>query len=585
MSKANGRVLGLIPLAGLVLLAGLWRQGGIEADLGSRAAERAAPAAAWAKVEASGRDIVLSGEAPAPEAQRAAVAAADGVFGVRRVIDATILPPESRPFILTALRDGAKLTLTGHVPPGEARAALLGAAKLAMPGTAIVDELKTARGAPGDFSAIAAFGLAQLGRLGEGTMSISDQALSLSGRAADFPGHAALKAALANPPGGLRIAKGLGPGDILPPPARPFTFAVERSDSEISLSGFVPSEAARARLIADARAQGLQVRDGLIHADGAPSGDWGGAASLLVREMARLDPGRAGLADDKAAISGRGRDLVTEQDIRDSLKALPQGFSLVKVEIESRAIRPYRFEASRGEGVLILSGHVPDSRAKADILDVARRYFEGDRIEDRLAEGLGEPKDFLAAARAGLQELSRLAPGASFSLADAAASLKGLALFDAARDQIGAAFRQTMPPAFRGSVEVATAPLPPPIADPRECQMLYQGLLSRGTIRFRSGSAELSDESRGLLDRLTVVSMRCTEARLEIAGHTDSDGNPQSNAELSRRRAESVAVYLVRAGIAPARLEPAGYGQTVPVAPNDTPENKAKNRRIEFVVK
>jgi OOP family OmpA-OmpF porin len=57
------------------------------------------------------------------------------------------------------------------------------------------------------------------------------------------------------------------------------------------------------------------------------------------------------------------------------------------------------------------------------------------------------------------------------------------------------------------------------------------------------------------------------------------------NNDLSRRRAEAVAQYLVRAGINADRLEPAGYGPSRPVAPNDTAENKAKNRRIEFTVK
>lgn len=586
MSERGKRVLGLVPLAALLLIAVLWRQGGVESDLARKsAASLGTAAASWVKLEGGGRDLVLTGEAPSPEARTAAIDAAAKPFGIRRVVDAMTLLPEAKPFTFTALRDGSKITLTGAVPSVETRVSLIEAAKRAAPGAAVIDETKAARGAPAAFRQLAEFGLDQLGKLGEGALSVSDLSLSLSGRAADFSKFAELKRQLASVPAGGKLAKGLGTGDILPPVAKPFTFSAERNGQEIVLSGFVPSEAARTRLIADARAFGGTVKDTLVVADGAPAGDWAGAAALLVRELGRLDPGRAGLADDKAAISGRGRDLVGEADVRADLKALPAGFALVQAAIESRAVRPYRFDARRGDGVVTLSGHVPDAKAKAEILDLAKRFFEGDKVEDQIAEGLGEPKEFLAAVRSGLQELARLAPGASFSLSDTSAALKGLALFDAARDQVNAAFRQGMPASINGTIEVATAPLPPEIADGRECQQLYRAALSRGTIHFRVGSAELSEQSRGILDRLTLVTLRCTTSRLEIGGHTDADGNSQSNAELSRRRAETVAVYFVRAGVPVARLEPVGYGQTVPVAPNDTAENKARNRRIEFTVR
>ena len=153
------------------------------------------------------------------------------------------------------------------------------------------------------------------------------------------------------------------------------------------------------------------------------------------------------------------------------------------------------------------------------------------------------------------------------------------------RDQVAATLRRDIPSGFRTLFDIGTAPLPPPIMLSPECQLLYRDALARGTVRFKSGSAELSEESPGLLDKLAVVTLRCVNAKIEIGGHTDSDGSAQTNNELSRRRSETVAVYFTQAGIPIDRLEAVGYGQTVPVAPNDTAENKAKNRRIEFIVK
>lgn len=586
MCQPRRWVVGLLPLIGLFLIAGLWRHSSIEQELGARGtAALAAAGFGWANLAGDGRDTNVTGEAPSPEARRGALALVEGVSGIRRAADSMSVLPEAKPFVLTAMRDGAKLTLAGSVPPGEARAALVAAARQALPGATIVDEAKPARGAPAGFAILTAFGLGELARLGEGTMTVSDTTLSISGRAVDFAGFDAIRSRLAAIPAGGALGKGLGPDDILPPIVRPFTFAVERSAAGTILSGFAPSEAARSAVLAAARSIGGPLTDQLRVAGGAPAGDWTGAAGMLTRELARLESGKASLSDDKATIIGKGSDTIAEDDVRASLAALPQGYALVQASIESRAIRPYSFSALRGEGSLALSGYVPDARARAELLDLSRRYFEGDRIEDRLNEGVGAPEGFVNTARAGLQGLSRLAPGAALTLVNRSAALKGQALVDAARDEVAADFRREIPPGFAGAIDVTTAPLPPPIAAGPECQILYQDALSRGTIRFPTGAADLSSESRGLLDRLALVTLRCANARIEIGGHTDTDGNPQANAEFSRRRAEAVAAYLARSGVRPERLEAVGYGQSVPVAPNDTPENKAKNRRIEFVVK
>ena len=73
--------------------------------------------------------------------------------------------------------------------------------------------------------------------------------------------------------------------------------------------------------------------------------------------------------------------------------------------------------------------------------------------------------------------------------------------------------------------------------------------------------------------------------RIEVSGHASSEGSAELNQQLSVRRAQSVVAYLAKAGVESTRLQPVGYGATRPVAPNDTDENMAKNRRIEFTVR
>jgi outer membrane protein OmpA-like peptidoglycan-associated protein len=72
------------------------------------------------------------------------------------------------------------------------------------------------------------------------------------------------------------------------------------------------------------------------------------------------------------------------------------------------------------------------------------------------------------------------------------------------------------------------------------------------------------------------------DLNIEIRGYTDSIGEEDYNIQLSQRRAESVMAYLISRGIDPVRLTAKGYGSANPVASNDTPQGRAKNRRVEF---
>lgn len=101
-----------------------------------------------------------------------------------------------------------------------------------------------------------------------------------------------------------------------------------------------------------------------------------------------------------------------------------------------------------------------------------------------------------------------------------------------------------------------------------------------GAVNFDTGRASLKEESFPELDRV-VEFMLHKGARLEISGHTDNVGNPKSNKSLSLRRAQACRDYIVSKGVDPERIEAVGFGDERPVAPNDSPENRAKNRRIE----
>lgn len=103
-------------------------------------------------------------------------------------------------------------------------------------------------------------------------------------------------------------------------------------------------------------------------------------------------------------------------------------------------------------------------------------------------------------------------------------------------------------------------------------------------INFNTGSAELTEKSKSNLKELVTLLTNYPNLKLEISGHTDSTGNEDSNLELSKKRAQSVVVYLIMNNAKPSSLSYEGYGQYKPIYNNKTSQGKLKNRRVEFQI-
>ena len=101
---------------------------------------------------------------------------------------------------------------------------------------------------------------------------------------------------------------------------------------------------------------------------------------------------------------------------------------------------------------------------------------------------------------------------------------------------------------------------------------------------FEKGSADLKEESKIELEKLTRLIKDNPGLRVQINGHTDNIGTPEFNMELSEKRAEAVYAFLVKKHVHKYRLEYKGFGETKPVATNDTEAGRAKNRRTELEV-
>jgi len=109
-------------------------------------------------------------------------------------------------------------------------------------------------------------------------------------------------------------------------------------------------------------------------------------------------------------------------------------------------------------------------------------------------------------------------------------------------------------------------------------------LIMPGNITFTTDRSEIAADFFPILNSVSLVLDEYDRTLVVVAGHTDSDGSESYNQTLSEQRASAVSSYLQNQGINPIRLEPAGFGETQPVATNSTPEGKQLNRRVEITL-
>jgi len=368
----------------------------------------------------------------------------------------------------------------------------------------------------------------------------------------------------------------------LVPEAQPFVWSAERDVVRVTLGGSAPLPASKGRLLEAARATlgGVEVVDQMNLSRGAPP-RFDDAALLLLDQIWKLKDGKITISDTKVSLAGMARELGGREAIAAALKNLPAGFSVAANEIKAP---PYIFQAYKDPVAvtLTLTGYVPDNNIHAALVAAAGRKFFNEKVVDNIKASLGAPSGFSNAVVPVLGALSRLSTG-TMVVSDREVKLSGDAFYDAAAAQIRAGLKD-FPQGWQFKADISVKPASAPV-DGTVCQQLFSGLLAQGKIRFESGRATIDPDSAGLLDRLIETALRCPSANIEIAGHTDADGEDGFNQALSEKRAQAVTDFLVKAGLPAERFTAMGYGSTQPVATNDTDEGKAQNRRIDFVVR
>jgi len=118
----------------------------------------------------------------------------------------------------------------------------------------------------------------------------------------------------------------------------------------------------------------------------------------------------------------------------------------------------------------------------------------------------------------------------------------------------------------------------------KEIQEKINSILKLKSVRFIRATGILLKESKPILDEVAQILLQNPNIKVEIAGHTDSDGDAKTNLILSQYRADTVRKYLIKKGVKAENLKAIGYGEGKPLVKNDSEKNKQINRRVEFII-
>lgn len=548
----------------------------------------------WASVLGDGLQVILEGQAPSEAARFRAISTAGRIVDASRVIDnmsvadsAGIAAPE---FAVEILRGDSGISIIGLIPATTDRAALGARITDIANGTTVTDLLESADyPMPDTWRAAMAYALRALDLLPRSKISVTATRVTINAISDSATQKAQMETALARnvPPGVTRAVKITAPRPVISPYTTRFTLDAEGARFDACA---VDSDASESAIVAAATAAGFTGKSNCVQALGVPSQTWGKAVSLAIKAVGDLQGGTVTVADTDVTLVGLE---TTDQDTFDRVvgvleNALPDVFALtvdLPRPVDATAEGPPTFTATRSpEGAVQLRGRISDDLSNTTAENYAAAKFGaanvtmGTRIVDDL------PTGWSVRVLAGIETLAQLSSG-SVTITPDQVTVKGKTgdnnapafITNLLIDKLGQTAEADLDIEYLAELDPTTG-----LPTPDECIANIESVTADRKILFDPGSATIASDSQAIVDDIAEILQRCPDARIQIAGYTDSQGGEEMNQKLSQTRAEAVLDALRNRRVPIAAYVATGFGEAEPIADNDTADGREANRRIEF---
>ncbi|WP_412553615.1 OmpA family protein [Shimia sp. MIT1388] len=550
----------------------------------------------WAEVHAEGLQIFLAGVAPSEADRFKAISAAGRIVDAARVIDnmevpatAAIAPPR---FSVEILRNDAGISLIGLIPESAARDRLLRELQDISDSGDVADLLETADyAAPAGWSAASRFAVSALKDLPRSKISVQAGRVDVTAMADSPEQRAELEIDLARrAPNGVEVNLNISaPRPVI----TPFTLRLVKGGDVTRFDACsADTDKARAKILTAARAAGLEGKVDCVIGLGVPSTSWGDAVATAIRGLNELGGGTLTFSDADVTLTAlMGTDQALFDRVVGELEGtLPEAFALLATlpptpEAEGETVAQEFTATLSPEGLVQLRGRLPNDIARDTTDSYARARFGTDTVHmaTRLDDTL--PPTWPFRVMAGLDALSLLNNG-SLIVTPEAVSVTGNTGNTETNARIAQLLADKLSQTDHFAINVTYLEALDPLAGlptNEECMANIQALQDETKIAFEPGSGTLDASAAGIIDKLAEELNACPELQIEIQGHTDSQGRESMNQALSQTRALAVLTALQERRVLTKGFLALGYGESQPIADNDTAEGREANRRIEFV--
>jgi len=553
----------------------------------------------WADVEVDGLQVRLTGTAPNEATRFRALTLAGTIVDAARVIDnmqvkaaQAIEPPR---FSVEILRNDDGISLIGLMPAATDREAMLEAIRDEIPDLPLADLIDTAdHPAPEGWEDALGYGLQALVALPRSKISVTADKVDITAISDSAQQKKQLEARLVRErPAGIT-----GMIDISAPRPviTPFTlrFAIDGKEGPRFDACSAGSDEGLARILAAAAEAGMEGQANCVVGLGMPSPRWPDAVTLGIGALDEIGGGSITFSDaDVSLVALDSTDQATFDRVVGELEAaLPDAFSLHAVLPEPVAIDgtgegdgPPEFVVVRSpEGQVQLRGRMVDERTRTAAENFARARFGSNAVYGamRLDEDL--PEGWSVRVLAAIEALSHLSSGQAVAQPEIV-SVTGITGERSARAEISRILSAQLGEGQNFEIDITYERKLDPelnIPTPEQCVQRVNAILQEQKIVFAPGSSDIDAAGSDTLDLVAEQLKECDDVRMEIGGHTDSQGREEMNAALSQARADAVLNGLLARRVLTSSLTAHGYGETQPIADNDTEEGREANRRIEF---
>ena len=548
----------------------------------------------WTEVDTDGLQVFLAGTAPTEADRFKALSVAGTVVDAARVIDqmlveeaGDIAPPR---FAIEILRNESGISLIGLVPATLDRSKFLAEVKDVTDGAPVADLLDAADyPAPETWEDALRYAVRSLGDLSRTKISVSAERVEITAMAESVADQRRLETALARRvPEDVRLALDISaPRPVI----TPFTlrFLIDEGGARFDACSADTVEA-RDRILRAAGSAGLQGKAECTVGMGVPSPRWAKAAELAIAAVKDLDGGSVTFSDaDIALWAPQGTEQGKFDDVIGRLEAdLPEVFALDATlpapEGDGEKTVPEFIATLSPEGQVLLRGRVGSAQLRDTVTSFAKARFASDAVHvtARVAEDL--PRDWSMRVLLGLEALSYLSNGAVTVTPDGL-DVQGNTGRKSAGTELSQLLSNKLGSGGQFSMDVTYQEKLDPVAQlptPDECEARVAEVQADRKIGFEPGSARIDSQGAAIMDEIAEILKQCGELKMEIGGHTDSQGREEMNRQLSLERARAVLNELRLRRVLTSTIEAKGYGETAPIADNDTEEGREINRRIEF---